>query len=197
MKRRIFRTVMAAFLTATLLLGTAVTASAATQDEIAAMEQWLNGLTVTLQQPDSSDPTGNTLTPVKMLTADELDVYAVKVYELVNAEREAAGAAPLAYREDIAEAAQIRAKELVTHNTHDRPDGGRYFTVLDDCGIERAASGENIYTSPFTPESAVSGWMASDGHRATLLKEKYTATGVGVYQSENGTLHWVQLFVKE
>jgi uncharacterized protein YkwD len=194
------RTATAAFLAAAILMGTAVTASAATQDdsaEIAAMTEWLNGLTVTLQQPDSADPTGNTLEPAKMLTAEELDAYAGKVHELINAEREAAGAAALEYREDVAEAAQIRAKELVTQYTHDRPDGGRFFTVLDDCGIERAASGENIYSSPYTPESAVEGWMASDGHRATLLKDKYTATGVGVYQSENGTLHWVQLFIKE
>ncbi len=194
MKRRILRTATAAFLAAVLLAGTAVTASAATQDEIAAMEQWLNGLTVTLQQPDSSDPTGDTLTPVKMLTAEELDAYALKVYELVNAEREAAGAIPLAYRKDVAEAALIRAKEIATQYTHNRPDGGKFYTVFEDCGIERAASAENFYSSPFTPESAVNGWMASDGHRANILKEKYTATGVGVYQGENGTLHWVQLY---
>ncbi len=197
MKRNIFRTVTAACLAAALLLGTAVTASAATQDggrlpdEIAAMEQWLNGLTVTLQQPDSSDPTGNTLIPAKMLTAEELREYAVAVCSYK------AGAAPLAYREDISEAALIRAKEIATQYTHNRPDGGKFYTVFEDCGIERAASAENFYSSPFTPESAVNGWIASDGHRANILKDKYTATGVGVYQGENGTLHWVQLFIKE
>jgi len=179
----------------------AATVSAAEPDyskEIEEMTKWLDGMTVTqrLGPPSQAEPAAPAEKP-KPLTDTELETYAYKVYELVNREREKAGAEPLDYREDIAGAATLRAEEIVGNYTHTRPDGSKFSTVFDELDIMKGASGENIYTSPITPEAAVKGWMDSESHRINILKEKYTATGIGIYQDKDGGLHWVQLFIQE
>ncbi len=190
MKRNIFRTVTAACLAAALLLGTAVTASAATQDEIAAVTAWLNGLTVTPQQPD---------TPPTMLTDEELQAYADKVFELVNQERENAGVAPLERDATLDGAAMIRAAEvkavaIAEGKPHTRPDGTSYKTLLDEMGIDGQRCGENLTCGRPTPQNAMNAWMESDGHRKNILRETYGSIGIGVYQRPDGVLDWVQLF---
>lgn len=195
MKRNTIRGLAALCLTGALLMGTAIPASASEADDIEAMKNWLNGLTVTQQAPSGSS--GSAAASSEALTADELSAYADKVFELVNAEREKAGLALLERDSLLDEAAMIRAAEIVENYTHTRPNGDSYFSVLDDLDIQRKSSGEIIYSSPTTPESAVKGWMNSDSHRNRILKEEYTATGIGVYQDKDGGLHWVQLFIKE
>lgn len=45
-----------------------------------------------------------------------------------------------------------------------------------------------------TPEAVMSGWMASEGHRANILNEKYTDIGVGYFTDGNGQGYWTQIF---
>ena len=201
MKNCMIRAFIAICLASVLLAGMAVTASASEPDyskEIEEMTKWLDGMTVTPSagSANQAEPAAPAERP-KPLTEAELKAYAYKVYELVNREREKAGAEPLDYREDIAGAATLRAEEIVGNYTHTRPDGSKFSIVFDELDIAKRASGENIYTSPITPEAAVNGWMASEGHRNNILKEKYTATGIGIYQDKAGGLHWVQLFIQE
>jgi uncharacterized protein YkwD len=190
MKTLFTKTLALALIVTALLMGTAVTASAATQNEIAAMEQWLNGLTVTPQQPD---------TPPKTLTAEELQACADKVFELVNRERENAGLAPLERDATLNEAAMIRAAEvkavaIAEGAPHTRPDGTSYKTLLDELGIDGQRCGENLTCGRPTPQNAMNAWMESDGHRRNILRETYGSIGIGVYQRPDGLLDWVQIF---
>ena len=146
---------------------------------------------------DATESSSHASDTQQLLTADELKAYAQKVFELANKEREIVGLEPVSYREDVADAAQIRAKELASVTSHTRPDGSKCFTVLDEQGIRRKWSGENLHCGTSTPESAMQAWMDSDGHRAIILNEKSTAMGVGVYQAQDGTIYWIQLFIKE
>jgi len=204
MKKRILRMLAATCMATVLLAGMAMTASAAQPDyskEIEAMDKWLDGLTLTpgsgTSTPSNPAKPSGSVETAKTLTEDELKAYADKVFELVNKEREKAGVSPLEYREDLAEAAQIRAQEIVTHKSHTRPNGEDFDSVMDEFNIERRACGENIYRYQTTPEKAMQGWMDSDGHRRNILKEKYTAIGVGIYQGQDGKLYWTQLFIEE
>ena len=164
---------------------------------IAAMENWKSKYVTSQAEqfviPRQTTPSNS----AEILTDNELKAYADKVFELVNAEREKAGVPTLDFRDDIAEAAILRAQEIVSSYTHTRLDGSKFSSVFDEMGVRKKESGENIYTSPITPEAAVNGWMASNGHRNNILKEKYTATGIGIYQDKAGVLHWVQLFIEE
>jgi uncharacterized protein YkwD len=60
-----------------------------------------------------------------------------------------------------------------------------------------SAAGENIAQGPLTPESAVGGWLTSDGHCANIMLPGYHHIGVGFYPGSGDTvLHnmWTQTF---
>lgn len=121
-------------------------------------------------------------------TADQKEVL-----ELVNKERKAAGAAALKIDEGLCEAAEIRAKEIVTKFSHERPDGTRYVDVLESLGITNVASAENIAEGFLTPAEVMDGWMHSSGHKKNILSTKYTHIGIARVTS-GGRSYWVQIF---
>ena len=118
--------------------------------------------------------------------------YADEVVTLVNAERAAAGLAPVYAVPVLHDAAAVRAAETVTSFSHTRPDGRSCSTVLNDAGISWRMTGENIAYGYATPEAVVDGWMHSEGHRANILGD-FDYIGVGVTE-QNGTLYWAQVF---
>ena len=119
--------------------------------------------------------------------------YRQEVLRLVNIEREKAGRQPLNPDANLNQAAQMRAKEIVSAFSHTRPDGRDCFTAMKEAGVSYRAAGENIAKGQRTPEQVVDGWMKSDGHRENLLSADFGRLGVG-YHVENGRTYWVQLF---
>lgn len=129
-------------------------------------------------------------------TGEELTAEVVR---LVNAERAKEGLAPLGTYDSLTRAAQIRAPEIVTLFSHDRPDGTKCYTAMDETGARAGAYayGENIAAGNATAAATVEQWMNSPGHRANILNGKFTHIGVG-YQHADGSDYgdyWVQMFV--
>ncbi len=204
MKKRLMRTLAAMCLASVMLAGTAIPASASEPDysaEIAAMDEWLDGLTLT---PGSgaaapSNPPDDTAPP-KMLTADELQALTDTMLELVNEQREQAGVTPLTRDSLLDEAAMIRAAEIhvvdfAGGTPHTRPDGTSYRDLLDELGAEGSRCGENITRSKTGPQAAIASWMDSEGHRKNILRDNYSTIGIGVHQREDGKLDWIQIFM--
>lgn len=121
--------------------------------------------------------------------------YALKVIELVNAERAKVDVGPVTETEMLYIAASARAKELEALFSHTRIDGREGFSILSDFDIARNAWSENIGAGQKTPQQIVDGWMNSDGHRKNLLNPNYTKIGVGIYMDASGRLYWAQLFI--
>lgn len=119
--------------------------------------------------------------------------YALRVVELVNAERAKYNLAPLTLDTSLANAADTRAKEIVQSFSHTRPNGESFSTVLKEHGVSYRGSGENIAWGQKTPEIVVNTWMNSESHRANILNSRFTKIGVGYYVNNN-TPYWVQLF---
>jgi uncharacterized protein YkwD len=117
-----------------------------------------------------------------------------RVIELVNAERTSRGLSPLSYSSEGAQAADIRAKEIVTKFSHTRPDGSSCFTVLSQLGISYKKAGENIAYGQSSPEAVVQSWMNSQGHRENILNESYNYIGVSSYKV-GSTIYWAQMFL--
>lgn len=141
--------------------------------------------------PETETPnTPETETPDE----ESYHAYVLRVVELVNEERAKVGLAPLTLKEDVTEAAQVRAAEAVKSFSHTRPDGRHFSTALTEAGVSYRGAGENIAWGQKTPEQVMEGWMNSEGHRANILNEKYTSIGVGYYPSANGVNYWSQLF---
>ena len=64
-----------------------------------------------------------------------------QVFQLVNQRRKENGLAELTYRNDVQDAANIRANEIISTFSHTRPDGSSCFTAVT---VNYYAIGENI-----------------------------------------------------
>lgn len=145
---------------------------------------WAAGQGIIIRTEDTPQPDGGGVT--------------AEVVRLVNAERAKEGLSPLETFDTLDQAAAIRAVEIVTKFSHDRPDGSSCFTALNETGANRGAYtyGENIAAGNATAAATVEQWMNSPGHRANILNPDFTHIGVGYASSSGGYRHyWVQMFV--
>jgi uncharacterized protein YkwD len=114
---------------------------------------------------------------------------AASVASATNAQRTAAGLAPLAYRScsvPAAFAVKLASEGALYHNS--------LTTVLSACG-GKSTAGENIARGYASVSAATAGWMGSAGHRANILNPNFKSISVGVAQAANGTYYWVENFV--
>jgi len=126
---------------------------------------------------------------------DQAYAYGLRITELVNEHRAAAGLAPVTYSAKISKAAQVRAVEIEKSFSHTRPDGRYFSTVFAEHGISYRYSGENIAWGQKSPEEVVTAWMNSAGHRANIMNAKFTELGVGYRQNARGVNYFTQLFI--
>ena len=118
-----------------------------------------------------------------------------EVLKIVNKNRIAEGQPAIGMFTDMQKAAGVRAKEIITLFSHDRPDGSSCFTVLADYDIYRTCAGENIAAGYGSAADVMEGWMNSPGHRANILNDSYTHIGIGYQTGGSYGKNWVQLFV--
>lgn len=126
---------------------------------------------------------------------DQAYAYGLRITELVNEHRAAAGLAPVTYSAKLSEAAQVRAVEIEKSFSHTRPDGRYFSSVFAEHGISYRYSGENIAWGQKSPEEVVTAWMNSARHRANILNAKFTQLGVGYRQNARGVNYFTQLFI--
>lgn len=122
------------------------------------------------------------------------------VAERTNAERVDRGLDPLAYDRLLARVGEAHGEDMRDRGFvgHENPDGeglaARYAAFGVGC-----PGGENVYYSPngglaSTPGAlaghVVDAWMESEGHRAAILKGRFTRQGVGVVVGTDGGV-WV------
>ena len=112
-----------------------------------------------------------------------------ELLKLVNEARSAAGLSPLKLKKSLNNSSLIRAKELPTSFSHQRPDGRSWSTVDKDARAENIAAG---YSSA---KDVFKAWMNSSGHKANIMNPKYKVMGVGYYRGGGRYTHyWCQLF---
>lgn len=112
---------------------------------------------------------------------------------LVNKERAKYNLKPLKLYPYACQKASIRAKEISTLFSHERPNGTKCFTVLGDIKYSKLA--ENIAMNySRTVDEAMNQWMNSEGHRSNILNPDLTHIGVSMYKSGNA-YYWVQIFL--
>lgn len=139
---------------------------------------------------------------------DSIDVIVLEVptekwkYEvlsLVNQERVRNGLEKLSWGESCADAAEIRAEEIVQVYSHTRPDGSSWDTAcLEPSESSAYVEGENLVVgnSAVSPETTVAAWMNSEKHRENILNPNYTKLAVGFHFDPNTDYktHWSQYF---
>lgn len=120
---------------------------------------------------------------------DPFSAFELEVLRLTNLERLKEGLDPLTTTEIHQQAAHIRAEEVLSLFSHDRPNGTDCFTVLDELGIDYWSAAENIAKGQGNPAAVVNAWMNSPGHRNNILNPRLGHMGVG---EKNRA--WVQIF---
>ena len=117
------------------------------------------------------------------------DTKAAALFDLMNGARSKAGAQPLARDYALDDVAMARARNLVENGYFDHyaPNGESAFSELAVRGIRYRLAGENLARNNFadnrTVAAAFEALMASEGHRANILEERFSKAGVAAVQS--------------
>ena len=163
-----------------------------------AMDQWMN-LDFARERILNADATTVSVGHYEGGAYSHTDDFRQEVLDLVNVERAKYGLTPLVMGDaNLTAAAQKRAEEIATVNSHTRPDGSKCFTVLKEYGVTAAPTGENAAWGSVSPQEVVDAWMQSEGHRANILNPEARAMGVGYYYNSSSTWghQWIQIFTK-
>jgi uncharacterized protein YkwD len=105
------------------------------------------------------------------------------VVELTNAERSTEGLPTLMFNTALTKAAQTKLDDMFTKQyfEHISPDGHGPGYLSEKAGYDYVIVGENLALGNFKDDATlVAAWMASPGHRANILNEKFTEIGVAV-----------------
>jgi uncharacterized protein YkwD len=146
-------------------------------------------------------------TPFAPPAADAADGIAKRVLELVNQARAQArmcgetaypAAGRVTLNDQLGAAALAHAADMAQHNyfSHDGRDGSNAGTRATRNAYKWRALGENLASGQTTPEAAVTGWLKSPAHCATLMSPQFTEMGLAyaVNQASRAGVYWVQVF---
>ncbi|MCI0488089.1 MAG: CAP domain-containing protein [Blastocatellia bacterium] len=146
--------------------------------------------------PDESRPLagGHTLRDIERLETECL--------EEINRQRRAHRVKPLEFSQALLPIARAYSQRMAEGRffSHTDPEGRTIRQRVDEAGIRWTTLGENLASSNgYINPVAVSmrGWMNSPTHRQNILDTKYTVTAVGVWVSQDGTIYFTEIFMRE
>lgn len=125
------------------------------------------------------------------MTADE-----EMIFNLVNKARVNAGLSELTIDKELLRVARIKSQDMVDSNyfAHNSPIYGTPFQMIKNFGISYRSAGENIAGNS-SVEAAFNAWMNSSGHKANILGNSFTHTGIGIVDSPKYGKIFTQMFV--
>lgn len=137
---------------------------------------------------DPSDPSGEGAVPS----------MEKRIHQRINTTRREHGLPPLALKPPLTEVARTHSRRMSREGffSHTDPEGRQVDVRLKGAGLSFRMAGENIFRSENVPDpvdAAVRGWMRSPGHRANILHEGFTETGIGVWR-KGATFTITQIF---
>ncbi len=117
--------------------------------------------------------------------------------ELINADRQAVGIAPLQLRNDLNQVSQAHSEDMVTNNfvAHNSPTEGIPQEQAYKFGVNDHVA-QNIAVSR-TLKNSHRELMSSPAHRKTILEAGHTHVGFGIEAGEDGFLYITQNFVDQ
>jgi uncharacterized protein YkwD len=124
-----------------------------------------------------------------------------RAFDLINAERRARGESSLAWDAELTRMARLHSENMARQNffDHTNPQGENMTMRARACGVcGWSAIAENIaYNSGYDDPAAfaVERWLASPKHRANMLRDGFTHSGVGVARAADGRVFFTQVFV--
>lgn len=126
-------------------------------------------------------------------------VTSSSLIEMVNKERVVLGLNPLNVNQQLVQAAQAKAQDMLNNNyfDHTSPNGITPWFWLDRAGYKYVTAGENLAKDFTDSEFVHQSWMNSSSHRKNILNSNYQEIGIAVVEGTiNGknTILAVQFF---
>jgi uncharacterized protein YkwD len=151
-----------------------------------------------LHPSTASTRTATTPHPARVAISISLDNMARNVVYLVNLERAQHSLPPLKVNRRLVVDAKLQAVQIAETGVLDHVIlSGQYPTPrvrAEAAGYAWNALGENLAMGFTDASSAVAAWMQSPGHRANILANGYSETGVVLVPDARGRLIFVQTF---
>ena len=121
-------------------------------------------------------------------SSENMDQAAQTAFALMNQQRAAAGLAALAWNQGLADAAKVRAGEIISLFAHKRPNGSDWWTVNS-----KIMYGENLAKLYQSADSVTAAWMASPTHKANIMDAGFKTCGISIVEN-GGKWYWAQEF---
>ena len=117
-----------------------------------------------------------------------------QIFDITNIFRVRHDLLPLEWDAETAVVAFAHSKDMYEADnfSHTSEKYGELSDRLDAAEIFYQTAGENIAANYIDAPAVVEGWLNSKGHRESLLNEKFTHLGVGVYKK-----HYTQNFIEK
>jgi uncharacterized protein YkwD len=160
--------------------------------------RYLNAETLIKQRPYELVYRGPLLDP-KELSAKEWSLVEEgtekQIIDFTNIIRNRFNLPPVEWDEETATVAYLHSKDMREANyfSHTSPTTGSLSDRLISGNVPFSYAGENIAAQYVDGVASVEGWLNSEGHRKTLLNERFTHLGVGVnekYYTQNFIETW-------
>ena len=105
-----------------------------------------------------------------------------ELIDLTNQERVKVRLPRLVEDVRLDKAATLKAQDMTTYHywAHVSPTGVQPWSWYTAVGYKYSYAGENLADKYTTTNAAMSGWMASPGHKANILNTHYTDIGMAV-----------------
>jgi uncharacterized protein YkwD len=117
------------------------------------------------------------------------DLTREQIVDLINATRRANGAGPWRYNPALETAARSQARLMASKDTLSHNLGTTLRQRVSAAGYQTAV-GENVAKGYTTLPATIDGWLASRGHRNTLLSPKFVEFGLAFARTGSGKLYW-------
>ncbi len=135
----------------------------------------------------------STTIPVLPKTASTPETLTdAEILAAINAVRKANGAPPWTYNTRLEEAARSQARLMAQKNTLSHDLGVTLRERVTAAGY-LGAVGENVAKGYTSLGGAIEGWMASSGHRGTLLSHRFVEFGLAAARGSGGKLYWAMI----
>lgn len=123
---------------------------------------------------------------------------AAEVIRQTNEARARNGLPALRTNAKLMEAARLHAEQMAAAQRGDHTiSGTRYPTMqsrLEAVGYAYLQVAENVAWNQPSPQSVLTSWMNSSGHRANILEAGVTEMGAAMARSSRGEPYWIQVF---
>jgi uncharacterized protein YkwD len=130
--------------------------------------------------------------PAAPLSDRPEDLTRDRILSTINATRRANGAAPWRYNTALETAARAQATLMAQRDTLSHDLGSTLRQRVTAAGYLTAV-GENVARGYGTLPGAIDGWLASQGHRNTLLSSRFVEFGLAFARTGSGRLYWAMV----